>query len=127
MTIHVPYSKATHHLLGERELKLMKPTAMLINTSRGPVVDQAALITALEQGWIAGAGLDVYERQPLEAASPLLQMENVTLSPHVGSATWSTRSKMGELAARNLLAALAGGTPVYWVNPEAAKARRASS
>ena len=125
VTIHVPYSKATHHLIGERELKLMKPTAMLVNTSRGQVVDQAALVRALEQGWMAGAGLDVYEREPLEADSPLLLMENVTLSPHVGSATWSTRSKMGELAARNLLAALAGGTPVYWVNPEAEKVRLA--
>jgi phosphoglycerate dehydrogenase-like enzyme len=103
----------------------MKPTAVLINTCRGQVVDQAALVRALKQGSIAGAGLDVYEREPLEADSPLLLMENVTLSPHVGSATWSTRSKMGELTARNLLAALDGGMPVYCVNPETGKMRRA--
>jgi glyoxylate reductase len=121
VSIHVPYSKETHHLIGERELKLMKPTAMLINTSRGPVIDEGVLATALTEGWVAGAGLDVYEREPLDPGSPLLRMENVTLAPHIGSATGPTRRKMAELTAENLLATLRGDAPVYWVNPDAAK------
>ena len=124
VSIHVPYLKETHHLIGVRELRLMKPTAILVNTSRGPVVDEAALAAALKEGRPAGAGLDVYEREPLNPASPLPGLENVTLSPHIGSATGPTRSKMGETAARNLLAALGGGAPLYWVNPDAAKLRR---
>lgn len=123
VSIHVPYSKETHHLIGERELKLMKPTAMLINTSRGPVIDEGVLATALTEGWVAGAGLDVYEREPLDPGSPLLRMENVTLAPHIGSATGPTRRKMAELTAENLLATLRGDAPVYWVNPDAAKVR----
>ncbi len=118
VSIHVPYSQQTHHLIGERELKLMKPTAMLINTSRGSVVDEGALVKALESGWVAGAGLDVYEREPLDTASPLLKMENVTLAPHIGSATGPTRRKMAELTAQNLLAGLRGEAPVHWLNPK---------
>ena len=123
MSVHVPYSKETHHLIGERELKLMKPTAVLINTSRGPVLDEGALAMALKEGWLAGAGLDVCEREPLDPGSPPLGMENITIAPHIGSATWPARSKMGELTAHNLLAALAGGAPIHWINPEAAKVR----
>lgn len=123
VSLHVPYSAVTHHLIGERELKLMKQTAILINTSRGAVVDEQALAAALRAGAIAGAGLDVYEREPLDAASPLIHMENVTLSPHIASATAQTRSRMAQLAAENLLAALRGEAPPRCVNPEAAKVR----
>ncbi len=127
VSIHVPYSKETHHLIGERELKLMKPTAMLINTSRGSVIDERALVRALEAGWMAGAGLDVYEQEPLDAGSPLLRMENVILAPHIGSATISTRRKMAQLTAENLIRALRGDAPVSWLNPDAAKARPLSA
>jgi glyoxylate reductase len=123
VSVHVPYSGQTHHLIGERELRLMKPTATLINTSRGPVIDEGALAKALEAGWIAGAGLDVYEGEPLRADSPLLRLNNVTLAPHIGSATASTRRKMAELAAENLLAALRGEAPTHWLNPDAARVR----
>lgn len=119
VSIHVPYSKATHHLIDERTLKAMKKSAILVNTSRGPVVDEAALATALKEGWIAGAGLDVYEKEPLDAASPLLQLENVALSPHIGSATGPSRSKMGEMTARNLLAGLKGEPMPHCLNPGA--------
>lgn len=123
VSIHVPYLPETHHLIGERELRLMKPDATLINTSRGSVVDEAALVRALEAGWVASAGLDVYEREPLDTESPLLHMENVTLAPHIGSATTPTRSRMAELTALNLLAALRGEAPLHWLNPDAAKVR----
>jgi glyoxylate reductase len=127
VSVHVPYSGETHHLIGERELKLMKPTAVLINTSRGSVVDEEALARALEAGWLAGAGLDVYEKEPLDAGSPLLRMENVTLAPHIGSATTPARSEMGRLTAENLLAALRGDAPIHWLNPDAAKVRPLSA
>ncbi|HUJ69808.1 MAG TPA: D-glycerate dehydrogenase [Syntrophorhabdales bacterium] len=123
VSLHVPHSGQTHHLIGERELRLMKPTAMLINTSRGSVVDEAALARALKEGWVAGAGLDVYEQEPLDSRSPLLGMENVTLLPHIGSGTKKARREMAELAAQNLLAALRGEAPVHWLNPDAAKRR----
>ena len=123
VSIHVPHSGQTHRLIGERELRLMKPTAMLINTSRGPVVDEAALARALREGWIAGAALDVYEQEPLDRGNPLLGMENVTLVPHIGSATKKSRTEMAELTAKNLLAALRGEAPIHWLNPEAAKVR----
>jgi glyoxylate reductase len=127
VSIHVPYSSGTHHLIGERELKLMKPTAMLINTSRGSAIDEEALVRALRAGWVAGAGLDVHEQEPLDRASPLLQMENVTLTPHIGARTKIARRKMAELTARNLLAALRGDTPIQWLNPDAAKVRPLST
>jgi phosphoglycerate dehydrogenase-like enzyme len=123
VSIHVPYSSRTHHLIGERELKLMKPTAMLVNTSRGSVIDEEALVEALKARRVAGAGLDVYEQEPLGSGSPLLQMDNVTLAPHIGSATRTSRRKMAELTAKNLLAALQGGAPIHWLNPDAAKVR----
>ncbi len=121
VSIHVPSSTQTHHLIGDRELRLMKPTAMLINTSRGSVIDEGALARALGEGWIGGAGLDVYEREPLDNSSPLLGMENVTLVPHIGSGTKASRREMAELTAKNLLAALRGEAPVHWLNPGAAK------
>jgi glyoxylate reductase len=123
VSIHVPYSTETHHLIGERELRLMKPTAMLINTSRGSVIDEGALAMALKEGWIGSAGLDVYEQEPLDSRSPLLGIENVTLLPHIGSGTKTSRREMAELTAKNLLAALRGEAPVHWLNPDAAKVR----
>jgi glyoxylate reductase len=115
LSLHCPLSAETRHLIGARELALMKPTATLINTARGPVVDEAALVAALRGGGIAAAGLDVYEREP--AVEPgLLELENVVLSPHLGSATVETRTAMAELAARNAIAVLAGEEPPTPVN-----------
>lgn len=107
VSLHCPLTEQTRHLIGARELALMKPTATLVNTARGPVVDEAALATALREGRIAGAGLDVYEREP-QVEPGLLGLENVVLSPHLGSATVETRTAMAELAARNAIAALRG-------------------
>ncbi len=110
VSIHVPLAPATRHLIGARELARMKRTAILVNTSRGPVVDEAALTTALRRGRIAAAGLDVFEREPAVPAA-LRRLPNVVLTPHVGSATTATRTAMAVLAARNLVAALAGREP----------------
>jgi glyoxylate reductase len=110
VSIHTPLSDATRHLIDARRLALMKPTAYLVNTSRGPVVDEAALAAALRDGTIAGAGLDVFEHEP--AIDPGLRgLENVVLIPHLGSATIETRTAMGVLAAQNAVAVLAGKTP----------------
>jgi glyoxylate reductase len=110
VSIHTPLSAETRHLIDARRLALMKPTAHLVNTSRGPVVDEAALAAALRDGTIAGAGLDVFEREP--AIEPgLLELENAVLIPHLGSATIETRTAMGVLAAENAAAVLAGQTP----------------
>jgi glyoxylate reductase len=111
VSLHCPLTEATRHLVGARELALMKPTATLINTARGPVVDEAALAAALAAGEIASAGLDVYEREP-EVEPALLGLENVVLAPHLGSATVETRTAMAELAARNAIAVAAGGEPL---------------
>jgi glyoxylate reductase len=117
ISLHVAYHPATHHLIGEAELKLMKPTAYLINTSRGAVIDEAALVAALSNRNIAGAGLDVYEREPLLVPG-LSKLDNVVLTPHLGSATLGTRARMGMIAVDNLLAACAGQRPPNCVNPE---------
>jgi len=118
VTLHVPLTPETRHLIGRRELGLMKPTAVLVNTSRGPVVDEEALVEALARGRILAAGLDVYEREPLPSDSPLRRLPNVVLLPHVGSATVRTRTRMALLAVDNLLAALEGRRPPAPVNPE---------
>lgn len=107
LTLHTPLTAETRHLVGARELGLMKPTATLVNTARGPVVDEAALAAALRTGEIAAAGLDVFEREP-EVHPQLLELENVVLVPHLGSATVETRAAMAELAARNAIAAARG-------------------
>jgi glyoxylate reductase len=120
VSIHVPLTSATRRLIGDRELSLMKKTAFLINTSRGPVVDEAALVRALKSGLIAGAGLDVYENEPRLAAG-LAGMENVVLLPHLGSATVETRTRMSVMAAENLLQGLRGVTPAHLVNPDVLK------
>jgi glyoxylate reductase len=117
VTLHVPLTPETRHLVGARELNLMKPTAFLINTARGPVVDEEALVAALKACRIAGAGLDVFAHEPNVPAA-LIDMPNVVLMPHVGSATAETRFRMAMVAAENLLAALNGRRPPNIVNPE---------
>jgi glyoxylate reductase len=110
VSLHCPLTPETHHLIGARELALMKPTATFVNTARGAVVDEPALVAALREGRIATAGLDVYEHEP--AVDPgLLELENVVLVPHLGSATVETRAAMGELAACNAIAIARGETP----------------
>ncbi|MGD0922839.1 MAG: D-glycerate dehydrogenase [Terriglobia bacterium] len=117
LSLHVPLTPETHHLIGARELTLMKPFAFLINTARGKVVDEEALVEALKSHRIAGAGLDVFEHEP-HLHPELAKLENVVLLPHLGSATAETRLKMALLAVENLLAALDGRRPPNIVNPE---------
>ena len=117
VSLHVPLTPATNHLIDARAIGLMKPTAYLINTSRGPVIDEAALVKALQAKRIAGAGLDVYEREPLLAAG-LAGCENAVLLPHLGSATFRTRDEMSDLVAANVVAMLGGRRPESLVNPE---------
>ncbi len=117
LSLHVPLAPDTNHLITATELALMKPTAFLINTSRGKVVEEAALVEALQSKRIAGAGLDVFESEP-QVHPALLAMANVVVTPHMGTATGETRLAMAMLAADNLLAALAGRRPPNLVNPE---------
>ncbi|GAB7389114.1 D-glycerate dehydrogenase [Bacillaceae bacterium] len=116
-----PYTPETHHLIGKDELALMKKTAVLINTSRGGVVDENALYEALTTGTIWAAGLDVFAQEPVPLDHPLLSLPNVVALPHIGSASVRTRTRMAELAAENLLQALAGHIPSNLVNPEVIK------
>jgi len=118
VSLHVPLSPETTHLIDARRLALMKPTAYLINTSRGPVVDEVALVEALQGRRIAGAGLDVYEGEPAMAPG-LGASENAVLLPHLGSATVETRDRMATMAAENVVAVLRGRRPPNLVNPEA--------
>lgn len=121
ISIHVPLTPETHHLIDEKALRKMKPTAYLINTSRGPVIDEAALARALKNKVIAGAGLDVFEFEP-KIHPELLELENVVLTPHIASATHETRNKMATMAATNLIEALKGNRPPNLVNTEVWKA-----
>ncbi len=116
ISVHCPYSDATHHLMGAEQFALMKETAYLINTARGPIVDEAALVEALSSGQIAGAGLDVFEKEPT-VHEGLLALDNVALVPHLGSATIETRTAMAQLAADNVMAILAGREPLTLVRP----------
>lgn len=111
ITLHVPLIDATRHLINAERLALMRPTAIIINTARGPVIDEFALVQALREKKLAGAGLDVFEQEP-ELASGLDQLENVVLTPHIASATIETRTAMAELAAKNIIAVLAGQPPL---------------
>ena len=111
-------TEETRHYIGERELRLMKPTAVLVNTARGPVVDPRALYIALKEGWIYAAGLDVTEPEPIPANDPLLSLDNVVITPHVGSAALPTRLNTMLLAARNLLAGLRGERLEAFANPQ---------
>lgn len=116
--VHTPLTKSTHHLIGEQELFMMKKTAFLINTSRGAVIDEKALVTALQEKRIAGCALDVFEREP-EVERALLTMPNTVLVPHIGSASIETRTKMAQMVAENVLAVLIRETrPPNIVNPE---------
>ena len=117
LTLHVPLTPETHHLVGARELSMLKPTAFLINAARGKCVDEAALVEALQSKRLAGAGLDVFEHEP-HVHPELLSLPNVVLAPHVGSATAQTRLAMAMLAVENLLAGLEGRRPPNLVNPE---------
>lgn len=105
VSIHTPLTPETHHLIGEPELRRMPSHAVLVNTARGPIVDEKALVCALREGWIGAAGLDVFEREP-QVEPGLAELPNVVLAPHVGSATVATRARMAEIAARNVVAAL---------------------
>lgn len=125
VSIHTPLTPQTRHLIGEAQLRQMKSSAVLVNTARGPVVDEKALVRALQEGWIAAAGLDVYEREP--AVEPeLLTLPNVALAPHLGSATFNARRSMAELAARNLLDFFDGRVPRTCINPEYINAAKRS-
>ena len=119
--LQAPLTKETHNLISTPQLKKMKRTAFLINASRGPIVDEPALVEALKDGTIAGAGLDVYVEEPLSVESPLLKMDNVVTLPHIGSATHETRRAMNENAAENLIGALNGTLKANMVNPEVLK------
>lgn len=118
ISLHVPLTPKTQHLIGEREFGIMKKTAILVNTARGPVVDERALARALQTGQIWGAGLDVYEREPV-VEEGLLGLQNAVLAPHLGSSTFETRENMGMMAANNILKALNGEVPPQCLNPEA--------
>ena len=110
ISIHVPLTPQTKHLIGEKELRLMKKTAYLINTSRGAVIDEDALVKILQEKAIQAAGLDVYENEP-KLTDGLIQLDNIVLLPHLASASFETRSKMAEMAAQNIVAVLSGQTP----------------
>jgi phosphoglycerate dehydrogenase-like enzyme len=108
VSLHVPRTPETERMIGEPQLRSMKPTAFLINTARGGVIDQAALVRALDEGWIAGAGLDVAEVEPVPAVDPLLRAPNLVLLPHIGSASHATRERMASMAVDNCIAGLRG-------------------
>jgi glyoxylate reductase len=118
ISVHCPYSKETHHLIGEKELRQMKPNAILVNTARGPIVHEAALVKALQEKWLWGAGLDVFEFEP-KVTDELKTMPNVTLAPHLGSATEGTRDAMITLAAQAIIAVLNGKTVHHLLNLDA--------
>jgi glyoxylate reductase len=118
ISLHVPLTETTHHLIDEPALRAMRPSTVLVNTSRGPVIDEVALVRALREGWIAGAGLDVYENEPVLAPG-LIDCRNAVLSPHLGSATVATRAAMARLTAQNALDALDGRVPTNCVNAAA--------
>ncbi len=120
ISLHAPLTDDSYHLIGKRELDLMKPSSYIINTSRGPLINEAELTEALKNNKIAGAGLDVYEREP--ALEPMLtRLKNVVLAPHVGSATIETRVEMANLTIENVIAVLQGKRPITPVNPEVVK------
>jgi len=123
ITIHVPLTKETYHMINAERLKLVKKTAYIINTSRGAVIDEKALYEALREGRIAGAALDVFEQEPISMDNPLLKLDNIVLTPHIGSASYETRSKMAEMVAENLIAFFEGRVPPNLVNPEVMKIR----
>ncbi|MBW4623168.1 MAG: D-glycerate dehydrogenase [Cyanosarcina radialis HA8281-LM2] len=118
VTIHTPFSADTYHLFSDRQFELMKPTAILINTSRGGIVDPDALHRALSSGQIAAAAIDVTEPEPIPTDSPLLGLDNLIIAPHIASASRQTRQKMAQMAIDNLIAGLQGDRLPHCVNPE---------
>jgi lactate dehydrogenase-like 2-hydroxyacid dehydrogenase len=120
LSLHVPLTPETRHYIGEKELRLMKKTAVLINASRGPVVDEKALLKALQEKQIWAAGLDVFENEP-EIVPGLLELDNVVVVPHIASATTETRINMGKIALNNIVKVLNGQPPETCVNPEVLK------
>lgn len=123
VTIHVPRTKETTGLVNEKNLRLMKPTSVLVNTSRGGIVDERALYKALTEGWISAAGLDVFENEPTPLGNPLLKLRNIVIAPHIASATYEARSKMAEVAALNLISVLKGQEPPFLINKEVKNVR----
>lgn len=123
VTLHCPLNEETYHLIDERALRRMKPTAILINAARGPVVDTAALVRALSEGWIRAAALDVTDPEPIPPDHPLVLLPNCVVVPHIASATVSTRERMATMAAENLLAGLRGERLPYCANPDVYAAR----
>lgn len=121
LSIHTTLNKDSFHLLDESKFRKMKKTAYLINTARGQIINEPDLIKAIKNNWIAGAGLDVFEKEPLSNSNPLLKMRNVLVLPHIGSATYQTRSKMSEVAVQNLLNILNGRDPLFLVNSDVKK------
>ncbi len=126
VSVHVPLLKDTYHLINEKRLRLMKKTAILINNARGPVIDEKALYKALKEGWIAGAGLDVFEQEPTPLSNPLLALENVVVAPHISSSSIETRAKMSEMVAENLIAFFEGKVPPNLVNKDVVKVKKPS-
>jgi glyoxylate reductase len=124
ISVHTPLTPETRHFIGAEQFKLMKKTAILVNTARGPIVDPDALHHALASGQIAGAGLDVFEVEPVPPDHPLLSLKNIIVAPHIASASVDTRTKMAQMAVENLLATLAGQRPPNLVNPEVWERRR---
>jgi len=118
VSMHVPLTAETRHLIGAREFGLMKPGAILINTARGLVVDQVAMVAALKSGQLGGAGLDVTDPEPIASGDPLLRLENVVITPHIGSASIATRARMAAIAVDNILAVLRRRLPLWCVNPK---------
>ena len=124
LTVHTPLCDATRGLVSREVIRAMRPGAFLVNTSRGPVVDEVALIEALQEGHLAGAGIDVYDPEPPTSDNPLMQMDNVVLTPHIGSFTVEGRVRMGTTVVADVLRALDGERPLYLVNPEVWESRR---
>ncbi len=121
VTLHAPLTPDTRHFIGERELRLMRSTAVLVNTARGPLVDQKALYKALSERWIAAAALDVTDPEPIASDDPLLSLDNLVIAPHIASASVATRSRMAMLAAEQLVQALEGKVPEHVVNRDAVR------
>jgi D-3-phosphoglycerate dehydrogenase len=124
LTVHSPFTPKTRHLISREVLRAMKPGALLVNTSRGPVVDERALLEALQDGHLGGAGLDVFDPEPPLADNPLLKLDNVVITPHIGSFTKDGRRRMGMAAAQGVVDVLGGQYPKYLANPEVWGRRR---
>jgi glyoxylate reductase len=124
ISLHTDLNDKTRNMIGAEQLRQMKRTAVLINTARGPLVDTRALTAALKDGVIFAAGLDVTDPEPIAADDPLLKVPSAVVVPHIASATVTTRNRMAEICAKNLLAGLRGESLPAWVNPEVAEKRR---